>query len=454
MSRNRIVPKDFVAKLKRGIKGYSKLSAKHRVCLAYYILNSGTWWSQHKNPEWDDYMTIHYRELEKKFGRGGFAVINGELNIFEVTPNWNAKKKQTRGYRLREDVQEIKTKYLSPRKRNTTEFNGLDGRAIRSVPQSVAAKDAAGRTSVWNKARPPKIVPIDVELLTNLWHDMEKRVKGKTDLYVQGDAEDYRYKADSLGLLLRMANTDIAGRGYLMQRYEESNSGRLYATGINLQNTPRAIRKAALNGLYEYDMENCHYTLFCQLAARNSYEAKSITHYLENKVEVREQLSRELGLEIDQVKTCLLSILYGARVNTWYKNAIPREIGQEKAGLLYNHPLFKGIHKDIKEGRLEILDRWPINNRGFLKNDLGKPISSLESRAQILAHLLQGIEAKALRTVVQDIPDNVLVLMHDGFVTRKRINKKDMAQKISEATGFKLELSGGEKIALPADLNS
>lgn len=447
MSRSRIVPNDFVATLKRGIKGYSKLSAKHQVCLEYYILNSGTWWSQHKNPEWDEYMTIHYKELEKKFGRGGFKAINEKLNIFEVTPNWDSEKKQTRGYKLRGNVQEIKTKFLTPRQRGTTEFSGLDGRAIRTIPQSVAAKDAAGRTSAWNKAKPPKVVPIDTELLTRLWHTLER---GDSDLYTQGGAEDYRYMADSLGLLLRMANTDIAGRGYLMQRYEESKSGRLYATGINLQNTPRAIRKAALNGLYEYDMENCHYTLFCQLAARNSYEAKSITHYLENKGEVRGQLAEELGLEIGQVKTCLLSILYGARVNTWYKNAIPREIGEEKAGVLYKHPLFKGIHKDIKEGRLEILDRWPINNRGFLKNALGKPISSLETRAQILAHLLQGIEAKALRAVVQEIPNNVLVLMHDGFVTRKRINKKDMAQKISEATGFNLELSG-ERITIPAD---
>ena len=74
-------------------------------------------------------------------------------------------------------------------------------------------------------------------------------------------------------------------------------------------------------------------------------------------------------------------------------------------------------------------------------------------RAEVrLAHLLQGIEAKALRAVIQAMPHDVLLLMHDGFVTSKRVNTRELEKVVREETGYRLTLSG-ERISLPPDLH-
>jgi len=450
--RNYPVPTDFVRTLRREISDYKKLPVKHQRRLANFILKCGSWWSQHKNPYWQDCMTIHYKELERAFGRKGFERINEELNIFNTTPNWYRDRGQTKGYKLQPEVQRVKSRYLTPRMRQVTEFTDIDGRTIKKLPNVIDSKDSDGKTTKW-KVGPSNVVPIDTEALRGLWSDLRDRAEGKQDLYATGGPEDWLYKADSIGILLRYANWEELGYGNLPQRYQESTSGRLYAQGINLQNTPRAVRQAALNGLWDYDIENCHFTLFSQLAARYGYETKNINYYLQNKKAVRQELANYLGIDIGSVKVCLLSILYGARANDFPRNAIPKEIGQEKAKLLFEHEVFRGIHGNIKRGREKILKNYPVNNRGYLVNAFGKSIHKDKKPPQKLAHLLQGIEAQALRAVVEEIPDKVLVLMHDGFVTKKRISQRDMSAHVSAVTGYKVTLEG-QKIALAPDFDS
>lgn len=56
----------------------------------------------------------------------------------------------------------------------------------------------------------------------------------------------------------------------------------------------------------------------------------------------RERISRlySAGIRVDQVKKCLLALLYGARVSTWHKAAIAEEIGGEAAESLIKVELF------------------------------------------------------------------------------------------------------------------
>jgi len=74
----------------------------------------------------------------------------------------------------------------------------------------------------------------------------------------------FKRRIESVGQLIRLANTNIAGRGFIIHRYAEFKTGRLYASGVSFQTAPRLIRKAALHSLYDYDMENCHYSIFEQ----------------------------------------------------------------------------------------------------------------------------------------------------------------------------------------------
>ena len=452
--RDHYVPEDFIKILRRGITGYRQLTPAHQSRMAYYIWHYGTWRRRHKSPKWDDFMTIGYQELERDFGRGGFKAINDTLHIFEVTPNWYSTRGLTKGYNLSPKVQELKERYLVPRKRALTKLIDSEARALRTLPKPVAAKDSNGITATaWNNAKPLNKIPVNMETLRYLYAHLQKMIKqdGQDDMFAQAQQEDFKYIAEAVGQLLRLANVDISERGYVMHRYVEASSGRLYARGVSLQTTPRVIRQAALHGLYEYDFENCHYSIFSQLAARYGFEAVGIGHYLANKKAVREQLAQDIGITLEQVKMCLLAIMYGARANTWHENAIPNEIGAVSAKALYAHPQFQGIAQDINQGRRVILTNWPTR-RTTLLNDMGKRIKKNEKPERKLAHLLQGIEAKALRAVIELIPDDVLLLMHDGFVTSRPVDTRAMEQAVCQATGYELSLSGGV-ITLPPDLH-
>lgn len=451
--RDDYVPEGLIKMLRRGIRGYGALSEPHQQRLARLIWLHGVWYKQHKHPKWGGYMSITWQELEKSFGRGGFNAINDSLNLFDVTPNWYMKKSQTKGYKLSPVVQEIKDRYLTPRKRALVHLIDSEGRTLRTMPKPVAAKDSNGITdTAWKNAKLLNKIPVDMQTLRGLYTHLQHMKKQETgDMFAQAQQEDISYIAEAVSQLLVMAQTDVAGSGYIMHRYVVANSGRMYAKGVSLQTTPRVIREAALHGLYEYDFENCHYSIFSQLAARSGFEAEGIARYLANKRQVREQLAREVGISIEQVKTCLLAIMYGARANTWHENAIPNEIGPIAALSLYGNPLFQAIAGDIKEGRRVILANWPTR-RTTLLNAMGKPVKKSERAEVKLAHLLQGIEAQALRAVIKAMPNDVLLLMHDGFVTSRPIDTNAMEQKVTRETGYNLALDGGI-VTLPPSLH-
>ena len=478
-TRDITVLDDLTATLEGVIKGFSKLPIETRQKMAYMVELCDLWDRSHL--KWEDSSWFDYRELDEWFGRGGFEKINDELGVFEVTEGWGASAKQTggynkssvsytKGYKLTEVVQDAVDRYLdlSFRQRGETELRDLKGGLIKTLPESISSKvrHDKNKTAIWSKGqKPPKVVPVNMDNLIRLERYYLTLVEEQGDLFAEEGrtAKDLHYNLRELKKLLRRANTKPAGRGNLPQHYQEHRTGRIYAVGVNLQTAPRDVRNAALEGHWDYDIDNCHYTLFTQLAARYGYEAKAINHYLDNKESVREELAKEIGLTRRQVKTCLLAILYGARTNTSHRSAIPKEIAKPsryvteehkaKAERLYEHPIFKELYKDIGKGRRVILESLGCNRKGFLENAFGKGIRVQKSKdgkkkpatkEQQLAHLLQGIEAKALYTVVQEISDNLLLLlMHDGFITRERIRKHDLSKlskKISEATGYKLSL--------------
>ena len=142
--------------------------------------------------------------------------------------------------------------------------------------------------------------------------------------------------------------------------------------------------------------------------------------------------------------------MYGARTSTWFKAAIPDAIGQVAASKLYADSVFCGIYDDIQAGRKAIIDGWPKRPRTLL-NAVGKPIGLKEEPEKILAHLLQGVEVQALHAALDLYPGNIVLLMHDGFVSLRPLSIPRIEAAMSTATGFDLRLVE-EKIQLPPDL--
>ena len=424
---------------------------------AQHAIASLIWQSAGKSREhskYDGAVFFTYQELEKKFGRGAFKPINEKLELFDVFRE-DRLQNHTRGYKLKPDIVIAQQKLLKYIRTHRPEVRLLfeDGRYMRSVPEAVASKDMAGITaSKWEGAKQILPTPVDIERLRDLLRWLERQIKNNTkDLFSVIDVDNLRRLEEIAGKILAMANTDIAGWGLVIHHYVEADSGRLYAQNINLQTAPKLIKQTALHGLWEYDIENCHYSIFNQMAQQCGFEAENIKSYLAHKKDTRQGIADRMDITFEQAKVCLLAIMYGARASEFHDHAIPNAIGQAAARQLYKDAVFKGIHDDIKKGRQIILAAQP-SSRGSICNAVGKFISDQETAPKRLAHLIQGVEASILKAVLKLYAPELVLLQHDGFASRHRLDISMIERAIHDNTGYCMKLEE-EQICIPPGLN-
>lgn len=448
------VPEDLLKHLQGTIPGFRKEKDNHQWALTRMVWEGG-----HKRRQHDKFegaMSFHYKELEQAFGRDGFNAINARLGFFTVTENWSMDKGWTRGYWFSEKVAQVRGKYFDRTWSKVTRLIWADGRAMKKLPKAVAGKDMRGiTTTAWRNAKEMNNIRINLPQLRRLqaWlrhvRDEWRCGRAPADLFLEypPNLEVIERLAETTSKIIRLAKTDVAGHSYVAHRYVESESGRLYAKDINLQTTPTIIKQAALTGLWEYDFSNCHYAILMQIAAKFGYQCQAIDNYLANKNTTRQAIAKQTGITIPQAKTCLLAIIYGARAATRFDNAIPDEIGRQAAARLYRSPIFISIHQDIKKARLAILSGWPRTANGRLSNAMGKAIETKKPSSktganprQQLAHLIQGVEARALKTAIDLYPDDIVLLQHDGFAATTRLDDKAIMEAVFQATGYRLEL--------------
>lgn len=420
--------------------------------LGYLLWVSPSHVRAHKGLE--GYMSICYQELEQHFGRAGFKALNKRIGLFTVSPNWWSKQGMTRGYKVHADLDKAVREYMASAKRRLRNKGrglvGLDGKQVITIPQGVASKDMRGITAkAWNRAVVKNLVPIDVPRLLQYIKKLQRMVdEPQSDLFIGGEVQDYQYRLDVASRLLELAREHEGGYR-VIQRYIESDSGRLYGKNINLASVPRSIKEVALHGLWEYDIANCHYSILYQLAAQHGLDCIAVADYLANKRKVRKQIEADIGITEAQAKTCLIALIYGARFSHRVEDAIPAAIGKQAALRLYKHPLFMALKEEVAKAMRWIIRRWPVS-RKRLQNAYGKWIEESASKPQIMAHLLQGIEAKMLEAVRKLYPSEILLLQHDGFASSERLDTAKIVQAIYEATDYKMQLEES-RIALAAD---
>ena len=394
------------------------------------------------------FMTISYKRLQDDFGKGGFNRINTDLNLFEVTPNWNYSEGQTKGYKPTSKVLDIKYKCMSEcAEANKIPLIDINGRRILTPPKAILSKDKKGVTiKAWRNLQVSSVVPINRSSLDEFGENLNSTLnKFKNDKPEVVD--EFHSDIDTYRCLDLLSRNNIASDS-IIQCYQESDSGRLYATGINLQNAPKIIRRAALSGNYNYDIQNCHFSILNQKATGYGLYLGTIEHYLKNKKEVRNSISKDMGLRIKVIKEVLIAMLYGSPLGK-YGNSISNKVGVDKIDEIMADDFFTGMNQDIKLARNTIIDKSSIS-RGRLSNAMGKNIVvSNTTKTQQLAHLLQGVEALVLKTMVTQYNENILLLLHDGFISNEKLDIKYMEENIKSETGYNLVLES-ELIKSPA----
>ena len=375
----------FLKYLRQHLGGFRQEPVRVQVALLGMIMQAPTKFRQHDY--YEGWARFHYTELERKFGRNRFNGINKRLEIFLVQQDggrddWSKVEGRTKAYMLTDKVTDLRSQFLKTVTRRITNLLTEDGDVQRTLPsQAVEAKGKDGQTRKgWKGYAVRTDVPVNQEVMKKLMLLIQAKLYAIEHGFVQGSLwhgdADPKYLEelhDEVRMTLHLSRNKLAF-GILPHRYVESDSGRLYANGFNLQNAYRPVRQAALDGCYDYDIENCHFSILEQMSRRHGHECKAICHYLANKKPVRELLATELDIKVKQVKIALLALVYGATFSVDPDHALPKLLGVDKAQALYRHPMFLALGEDVAAARTAILKGHPVvrktikNLRGLTMN--------------------------------------------------------------------------------------
>ena len=444
----------FLRYLARYLPGFKQYPEEVRLALCGMIYEAPTRYREHSHHE--VYSRFTWQELEQSFGRGGFAAINESLGLFEVLKDggredWSMVEGRTKAYMLTEQVATLREKYLEGVfRRGATKLLTQDGKYLQSLPASaLAAKNKNGQNRRGFLNLPvTTLVPVKLVQVKKLMVDIEARLMAHEAGFVTGELFSKAPNIKFLNALREEAAMVVSKArndkwpGYVLHRYFEVDSGRVYAvTKPNLQNCFRALREVAMAGLYDIDIENCHYSILAQMAAAQGYQCTEINDYLANKEKVRDSLAAEFGISTEQAKQALIALIYGAKFSGRAEDALPMIFNSTQlAKKIYLHPKFLALRDDIEGARAVVLKAQEVSRR-TIKNCRGLTIRMDESNErQQLAHLLQGVEATALEAVYRLYPKEIVLLQHDGFTSTKPLDTERIEAAMLEATGYRLEV--------------
>lgn len=363
---------------------------------------------------------------------------------FEIDDFYNPAAGITKGYRVKDEFRDVLAR---------AELDYVPELGSTSVPYLYPfSKQPRG----WFLRVKP-LLEVDVDSLFRL-RDAASYVEGK--LFIgEGAALPLQYAGLSPNLLtgheykapriLATLNTLIEmidNNGYIRQGFRQSQAGRYYAIGTSLQNVYKVVRYAALEDRYSYDIEACHHGIALDVAKRNCLPRKYISMYLDDKSSFRSSLAGDLKCNIETIKSVLLAITYGAGIHPY--GSVRALLGVDGFELAKKSKLFRGLYNELQSvGDFMIHEamrtvrvdshgaKYIWNKAGLVLNITDKP-----KRAQILAHLMQGIESLMLQAAISVHKSTVLPL-HDGWVTQAEESPCKARNAIKKATGIDVKIS-------------
>lgn len=314
-----------------------------------------------------------------------------------------------------------------------TPIDFLDGNKLMRMPpspiRSRAASDNSDVThakhSKWKGVRPSPTIPINQAALL----DFARKTTNP------------RQKMGALRLLKLSRNTRCPGEIPVV--YEQKSTGRLTDVLFALQSTQREVISAALHGCWDYDMNNAHFSILSAWAKRLGQSTPVVDEYLRHRRKIRVELAEHCNAELDDIKECLIALLYGGplQINPDFAT-IPKILGRDGTILFKSHPFVIGLKNEInRAAKFIVADTH--STRGCYVNAMGieaKKITKKNPTFNLLCHALQGVEALALKTVVAQHGEDILLCMHDGWVSRRRLDPKKLKKIILAATSFELEI--------------
>lgn len=279
---------------------------------------------------------------------------------------------------------------------------------------------------------PSDMIPIDMFSLNSF-------IAGNKDITERTPRiNNYLYHA------LRIKLIAEANNGMMPHIISESQFGRKYYLGPNLQNTPKRVRLAALGSCHEYDIESSVFAWKMNEIYRMakddemSISLPATLEYLDYKKAKREYLaqvvfgSTEVGF-VNIIKQAITAIGFGAPartsgyvVNGKYEPSALNSIitSQTKLTAFLNDPWMKEFIKEQKTMN-DIIIQW-AKVKGLIPElkkipDLVDGAGRLRPNSAI-SYLYQQNERTLLRFLEEQCaPSEVLLTVHDCIYTRRPV---------------------------------
>jgi hypothetical protein len=251
--------------------------------------------------------------------------------------------------------------------------------------------------------------------------------------------------------------------------YSVANTGRLHHP---LQNIKKDIRAYLFDDWYSYDIRACAPAILKQLYYKlEPLEAlPAIEVFIQRRTEIREKIAIQTGLPEITIKRALTGLFFGLTVPSqkqvsWdikttqdtFKFSMLIAFGPEVTGKLLSNELFNEIVIECQKKIMRRIARHlreeqtRINGTVIeLTNSAGgiKRFNRWNTR-QAVAHTYFGYERQVIDVVSEHL--NKLgasyLLIHDGWLSNKQIDMKQLEQEINDQLGFDLSIDESRLIS-------
>jgi len=386
-----------------------------------------------------------------------FHNLNKKTNIFVFSDDWDSGKHIAKTVHLKQKFHEWLWFQLKQHTETPDYLRDAKGRRILTPPNAIISKDKRGNTRKTRTRLNSSMVPICRDSIKKLLHYLNEeernllngRSTGVSRIKHKSINEQLawvrRASYQSLGILFSSSLKDPLPDSHLLQQYRECDSGRLLGLGFHLQNLIREVKNTALNGNWDHDIISCHFKLIYEIAKKHGYVAGAIKEYINNKSEFHQHLLDSYGIEKEDSKICMLSLIYGAPLTTFEEASIYKVLENKGDNFIHNE-LVISIKRDIAKSTKLLIDDGKISN-GKIQNAVGKWMSIKKQNKSIASHILQGYEVLALHTAIEQLKGNILLLCHDGFVTKSNIDTTGVVELFYEKTGLEIEFKSESLLA-------
>lgn len=239
-------------------------------------------------------------------------------------------------------------------------------------------------------------------------------------------------------------------------------SKRMYALSesniINFQGLSKATREKLFKGSWQYDLEAAAPAILCQIY-KKFYPTESIDileNYIKNRNVLRVECAKYLVKEFNMiykdayknVKEFINALFYGADIDNKYsdvalgyqeRQALKENVTVFKDFLVETQQLFNGIYNYLLTNFKED-DR--INYNGYLINFiefLPDGTVKKKSEASVLSHIYYYHEKEILDIVFAKYKNDLILLIHDGFIIDKEIDAKELEVYIYSKLNLKMK---------------